>query len=413
MSERIFHLFEAYGVEIEYMIVDAETLDVAPVADRILLDRRGVVVADLEDGDVTWSNELALHLVELKNTHPSPALRPLAPLFLSALDGMEKRLDGLGCRLLPGGAHPWMDPARDTRLWPHEGREIYETYRRIFGCNSHGWLNLQSVHLNLPFADAPEFARLHAAIRLVLPMLPALAASTPILGGRRTPWMDARVQIYRHNQDAVPSIVGDVIPEPVFSPDEYVERILQPIFRDIAPLDPEGMLQQEWLNSRGAIARFDRNTFEIRLIDSQECVSADLAVADLVTSVLQSLTEERWSSLESQKAWPTARLLPFLDAAVQAAGQMRVSDPEYLACFGITNQEPLSGRGFWRTVAEQAAREDRLAFPDKVLALTRLPTLAERIVLEVERTGGAYDRASLLAIWRRLADCLREDRYFS
>ena len=54
---------------------------------------------------------------------------------------------------MPGGAHPWMDPARETRLWPHEDNEIYEAFDRIFGCTGHGWSNLQCVHLNLPFDD--------------------------------------------------------------------------------------------------------------------------------------------------------------------------------------------------------------------------------------------------------------------
>ncbi|HAL85576.1 MAG TPA: hypothetical protein DCM31_01010, partial [Deferribacteraceae bacterium] len=37
------------------------------------------------------------------------------------------------------------------------------------------------------------------------------------------------------------------------------------MYRDIAPYDPECILQEEWLNSRGAIARFDRKAIEIRL----------------------------------------------------------------------------------------------------------------------------------------------------
>ena len=80
----------------------------------------------------------------------------------------------MGCTLLPGGVHPWMDPSKETRLWPHEYNEVYRSFDRIFGCAGHGWSNLQSTHLNLPFADDDEFGRLHAAIRAILPLLPAL-----------------------------------------------------------------------------------------------------------------------------------------------------------------------------------------------------------------------------------------------
>ena len=42
--------------------------------------------------------------------------------------------------------------------------------------------------LNLPFSSDEEFGRLHAAIRLLLPLLPALAASSPL------------VEVYRANE---------------------------------------------------------------------------------------------------------------------------------------------------------------------------------------------------------------------
>jgi glutamate---cysteine ligase / carboxylate-amine ligase len=36
-----YRLFERYGVELEYMIVDAETLQVKPIADRLVGPGRG------------------------------------------------------------------------------------------------------------------------------------------------------------------------------------------------------------------------------------------------------------------------------------------------------------------------------------------------------------------------------------
>ena len=71
---------------------------------------------------------------------------------------------------------------------------MYEAYDRIFDCRGHGWANLQAVHLNLPFSGDEEFGRLHAAIRLVLPIMPAdrimasgLATSLPARAGA-VPW---------------------------------------------------------------------------------------------------------------------------------------------------------------------------------------------------------------------------------
>ena len=58
----------------------------------------------------------------------------------------------LGAQLVGSGAHPFFDPATETVIWPNEYTEVYRTYDRIFGVRGHGWSNLQSTHLNLPFA---------------------------------------------------------------------------------------------------------------------------------------------------------------------------------------------------------------------------------------------------------------------
>src|SRR5690606_25183589 len=114
---------------------------------------------------------------------------------------------------LPTAMHPLMLPDLETKLWPHDAATIYATFDRIFGCKGHGWSNLQSVHINLPFRDQDEFGRLHAAIRLVLPLLPGLAASSPVQEGRLSGFLDTRLEHYRQNQKRLPSITGQVIPE--------------------------------------------------------------------------------------------------------------------------------------------------------------------------------------------------------
>src|SRR5574340_294808 len=70
------HAFAAYGIELEYMIVDRDTLAVMPIADRLLQDAAGHAVADVDRGRFAWSNEIVLHLVEIKNARPGPALEP-------------------------------------------------------------------------------------------------------------------------------------------------------------------------------------------------------------------------------------------------------------------------------------------------------------------------------------------------
>ena len=104
------HLFEAFGVEIEYMIVDARTLDVRPITDRVLKAIAGEIVSDVEMGEITWSNELTAHVIELKTTDPARSLAPLPALFQESVRRINSILESEGCRVLPSAMHPWMDP---------------------------------------------------------------------------------------------------------------------------------------------------------------------------------------------------------------------------------------------------------------------------------------------------------------
>ncbi|MBU1395140.1 MAG: glutamate--cysteine ligase, partial [Gammaproteobacteria bacterium] len=143
------HAFAGYGIELEYMIVDWHSLAVMPIADALLQAAAGGrVVSSVDRGKFGWSNEIVLHLVEIKNERPDPALEPLVAGFQAEIRQVNRLLDPLGARLMPTAMHPWMDPAAETRLWPHDNAPIYRAYDRIFDCRQHGQANLQSMHLN-------------------------------------------------------------------------------------------------------------------------------------------------------------------------------------------------------------------------------------------------------------------------
>jgi len=336
-------LFEAFGVELEYMIVDATSLDVRPITDRVLHDVAGEYLSEIEMGNIAWSNELALHVIELKTNGPANALHGLAVEFQTHVGKINAILKPMGAKLMPTAMHPWMNPFEELKLWPHEYNPVYEAYNRIFDCRGHGWANLQSVHLNLPFANDEEFGKLHAAIRLLLPILPAMSASSPVMDRQSNGVQDNRLEVYRNNSRRIPSLTAEVIPEPVFSLTDYEREIFQPMYRDISPLDAEGMLQHEWLNSRGAIARWDRQTIEIRVLDVQECPAADLAICELITSILKQLCAERWTSVAAQQAMATAPLAAMFLDVVRDADAAWIEDADFLAQFGITSRRVRAG----------------------------------------------------------------------
>jgi len=403
-----FGLFERFGVELEYMLVDERTLDVRPEADRLIAQVAGRVEEDVDRGHLEWSNELALHLIELKTAQPAQSLSGLAKLFQSEVRFINRALEKSGARLLPTAMHPWMDPRRDSQLWPHTGREIYNAFDRLFDCSGHGWTNLQSTHLNLPFHTTAEFFRLHTAIRLLLPLLPVLAASSPIMEGRVTHALDMRLEVYRRNCRRIPSITGQVIPEPVRSPVEYRREILGRIYRDLAPHDPEGILRDEWTNARGAIARFQRNTIEIRLLDIQECPLADLAIVQAMVTALRRLTDQTFSSTSEQLA-PSTHALDLLLRKTCRDGRMtRISNRTILAALGMPRAKTTTAAEVWGHLLD-AGPHERTGWWPVVEALLNHGNLSERIL---QATGRRPNRRTLRAVYNRLADCLQKGVLF-
>lgn len=402
-------LFEGFGIEIEYMIADVDTLDIRPIADRLLSVLSGIENAGdaTLGGGIGMSNELVLHLIELKNEDPRVSLASLPAAFLAAVRRTNEALAPLNCRLLPTGMHPWMKPASEAMLWPHDYHEVYETYDRIFDCKRHGWANLQSTHINLPFSDDDEFARLHAAARLVLPLIPGIAASTPLFESKLTPFANNRLEVYRSNAAKLPRVTGHLVPEAIFDIDEYHEKILEPLYRDIARLDEDGILQHEWLNARGAIARFDRDAIEIRLVDCQETPRADIAVTTAVVAVVRALCEGRWTGQDKQRSFAPDRLYELLMHGARDAERTMVSDADYLAVLGRKGRTQMTMGQIWsELVAELVPAADPLRPTiDHILGKGTLSTRISR------RLGaGELGRGRIQELYRGLADCLANDR---
>ncbi len=402
------HAFAGYGIELEYMIVDRQTLAVLPIADALLQAASGSMQAEVDRGRFGWSNELVLHLVELKNARPDPALEPLAAGFQAEVEAINRLLQPMGARLMPSGMHPWMDPAAETRLWPHDQAPIYQAYDRIFDCQRHGRANLQSMHLNLPFADDAEFARLHAAVRLVLPILPALAASSPIADGQPSGYLDTRMATYCSAVHRVPSVIGQVIPDTISSRAEYEAQVLEPMYRDIAPLDPQGVLQHEWLNARGAIPRFDRNAIEIRVIDVQECPQADLAIAAAATAVIRSLYDDKWSPLAMQQAISTDSLARILHACIRDADQAVIDDAGYLRLLGLSDRQYRAGE-LWRHLINRTGLNRSTFWVETLRVMLEHGPLARRILRAL---GNDHSNVHLQRVYRALCDCLETGRLF-
>jgi gamma-glutamyl:cysteine ligase YbdK (ATP-grasp superfamily) len=404
------HLFQGFGIELEYMIVDKSTLAIQPIADELLKQELGTYGSEFENGLVTWSNEIVLHVMELKSTKPELNLNAIENAFADEIKRINVLLEKWNAMLLPTSAHPFMNPLLETRLWSHDTSNVYELYNAIFDCKSHGWSNTQSTHLNLPFYDDEEFAKLHAAARLILPILPALCASSPIIEGKVTGVVDTRLNYYKTHQNRIPSISGKIIPEAIFSKRNYLNTIYDKIKTDLAPFDPENILNPIWVNSRGGVPRFDRGSIEIRIMDIQECPAADMAIIELVIEAIKAFVYEKFTPIEEQIKEHTEMLAGILDDVIAEGQQAMIYSSQYLAAFGIT--EFCSAKDVWGTILDKLLAEGHLALekwkPELDIILNE-GTLSDRILREL---NGDFSQEAIVMVYKKLAWCLGQNRMF-
>ncbi len=321
-----YRLFEVTGLELEYAVVDGD-LRIQCLVEEAFHALHGRPTSDVVCDDVGFSNELAAHVFEVKTLSPAADLEAAeAALARGVCRFLAVLREHFDARLLPTGMHPLMHP-HETHLWRRSARAIYDTYARLFDIYEHGWLNVQSCQVNLPFGSEAETMALHDAIACLLPYLPALAASSPLVEGRPGPSLCNRMEFYKANQRQIPEIASQVVPEHVGSFAEYRSRILEPMYRAVGRYPDTARLQHEFLNSRGAILRFDRSAIEIRVLDLQECVRMDVAIAVFVRRAVQHLV--RLLQEGSLRRPELDMLVQDFDACV-ARGRAAVVDASHL-----------------------------------------------------------------------------------
>jgi carboxylate-amine ligase len=287
---RGYRAFEVAGMELEYPTVDRD-LNVVSLVEPALRVLAGRPTSDVVLGALGFSNEIADHVLEVKTSAPLRSLRQAEEVLYEGVQRIDAVLrDEFDARLLPTAMHPWFDPRRG-RLWTRSGGRVYGTYARLFDVRTHGWMNVQAAHLNLPFGDERETVAMHTAAALLVPYLPALAASSPFYEGELRPDADSRLAWILEHQSRIPESSGQLVPEYVDSLADYRRRILAPMYTALDRLDDDaGAIRHEFLNARAAVLKFSRRAMEVRVLDTQECVRMDAAIAALVRGALRELT---------------------------------------------------------------------------------------------------------------------------
>ncbi|NTV01141.1 MAG: hypothetical protein HGA55_08505, partial [Methanoregulaceae archaeon] len=285
---------------------------------------RGASEASL--GMITLTKELQKTVIELLPARPAGTVTELEGMLASGLSAFSRRFSGR--YLLMGlGMHPTLRLA-DTAIWDHGEGEYYEAYDRIFGLSRHGWLNIQSVQLNVSYEDEMSMVRRFNALRSLIPYLVAVSAASPFVEGRLSGAMDTRLLSYRENQDVIPLICNRIVPEHLDSFRTYRDW-LSGMYRELRSRGGS-VLCEEWVASYGVIVRFSRPCVELKAMDEQECLRSDVALVAFITALLKSdlswLEQDRAALLELteqaiSRGTPELRpeLLRLLRAAERAA----------------------------------------------------------------------------------------------
>ena len=270
------------GTEHEYSINDKNYRPLA-ISDKILQQISGEVQYEVPFGGIRVAKELQKHVLELI---------PATPGSLSFLE--ENLYHGL-CELyratnyeygfLGLGMHPLLT-LDQTTYWDHDEQEYYQAYDRLFNIRQHGWLNIQALQINYPYESPDDLVIAFNKIRSLIPYLVAVSASSPLVEGKTTSYMDNRLVYYRQNQAQIPEICHGILPEKLDRMEDYV-RINQDIYEELKKCQGE-ILCHEWVNSRGVIVRFTRKCLEVKAIDEQECLHSDMAISAFLLALLRS-----------------------------------------------------------------------------------------------------------------------------
>jgi len=314
------------GTEHEYSINDKEQRALT-VSDRIIERIAGRLDHEVAFGGILVSKELQKHAIELIPQRPG------------SLSYLENNLYQGLCQLYRAtnheyafmglGMHPLLK-LEETTYWDHDEQEYYKVYDRLFNIRQHGWLNIQALQINIPYHGEEELTAMFNKIRSLMPYLVAVSASSPLVEGKITPYMDNRLVYYRQNQAAIPDICHGILPEKLEKVDDYV-KINRGIYTQLKKQGAE-ILCREWVNSRGVIVRFTRSCLEIKAIDEQECLHSDMAFSAFLLALLRSdlvLEEDEsclLSMLEEAMCRGTAGLQPELEKLFSAAEKSATSE---------------------------------------------------------------------------------------
>jgi gamma-glutamyl:cysteine ligase YbdK (ATP-grasp superfamily) len=270
------------GTEHEYSI-NNYWFKAQSASDEIIKSICGSYKSDVSFGQIILGKELQKTVIEIVPNHPTDNIFDLESQLVSGMNKFNQAF-GNRYRLLGLGMHPTIT-LPEISVWNHNESEYYEMYDRLFNIRQHGWLNIQSLQINLSYDSEIHMVNQYNKIRKLLPYLIALTTSSPMVEGKMTDVCDNRLIYYINNQKEIPEICGGIIPEKIKSMSDYTQK-QEKIYNEIRKYGAD-ILCDEWVNSSGLIIRPSRKCLEIKAFDEQECIKSDMAVCAFLSALMR------------------------------------------------------------------------------------------------------------------------------
>lgn len=263
------------GIEEELMLLDAESLDLAPRAGEVL---------ERVASDPRFKLELAAAQIEIA-TLPAASVAAAgeqltrARAELAAAAGPELRLAG-------AGAHPFAAPVGQINPGAR-----YDRTRNEYGELAHRQL-VFGLHVHVGVGDSDRALAIHDALRSYVPEFAALAANAPFHAGRDTGLASVRPSI----SDLLPR---QGVPPVLHDWQGYADALTWGAASEAIP-EP-----RRWWWMLRLHPGF--GTVELRAPDAQTTIADSLAVAALFQALVARLSE-RHAAGEELPVAPTWRI---------------------------------------------------------------------------------------------------------
>lgn len=209
MQPRHLPAFTAASLSIDVAILDLETGLPAPGADRVLVDACGGPLPAVQMGNLEWRRRMMRHELSVGLLKPTEDIGNIGGMLAASLRLLDDTLAPHGLRLLTAGMHPWATSPASTR----DDDRAAALLRDLVDLGTPGWTDNRAARLVFPFLDDEDFRPLQAAVRLLAPLVPALAAASPWSAVDGPPTRSARIAEARRRAIEVPVWTGGWLPE--------------------------------------------------------------------------------------------------------------------------------------------------------------------------------------------------------